>query len=71
MGLICAALYPDKAAYRFAGITLAIVTLIPQDKAASVIAVHRFLQVAMGIVVGLLLTAAWLESPAAAPASRG
>jgi uncharacterized membrane protein YgaE (UPF0421/DUF939 family) len=67
MGLICAMLHLDRTAYRFAGITLAIVMLIPQDKSAWVIALHRFAQVAMGIAVGLLLTAVWPERPAAAP----
>jgi len=59
MGLICGALRLDRSAYRFAGITLAIVTLVPRTRPAWVIASHRFVEVSVGIAVGLLLSAVW------------
>src|SRR6202022_5203939 len=45
LGLICATLHLDRAAYRFAGITLAIIMLVVRDKPAWVIAAHRFIEV--------------------------
>jgi uncharacterized membrane protein YgaE (UPF0421/DUF939 family) len=65
MGIVCAALRLDKAAYRFAGITLAIIMLVAHSDPAWIVAVHRFIEVAVGIAVGLALTAVWPEDPAA------
>jgi uncharacterized membrane protein YgaE (UPF0421/DUF939 family) len=59
MGVICAALHLDRAAYRFSGITLAIVMLVVRAQPAWLTGVHRFVEVAIGIVVGLALTALW------------
>jgi len=63
MGLICAGLHLDRAAYRFAGITLAIVMLVVRTQMAWVTAIHRFVEVTVGIVVALILTALWPERP--------
>jgi uncharacterized membrane protein YccC len=60
-GLICAVLRLERAAYRFAGITLAIVMLVARAQRAWVIAIHRFLEVSLGIAIGLILTAIWPE----------
>jgi uncharacterized membrane protein YccC len=59
LGLICAALRLDQSAYRFAGITLMIVTLVARGNAPVVIAAHRFVEVSLGIAVALTLTALW------------
>jgi uncharacterized membrane protein YccC len=60
LGMICAALRLDPAAYRFAGVALAIVTLVSHEKTPPfTIAFHRFAQVLIGIVVALALTAVW------------
>jgi len=59
MGLMCEALCLDRSAYRFAGITLTIVTLVPRTRPAWVVASHRFIEVTVGIAVGLLLSAVW------------
>jgi uncharacterized membrane protein YccC len=61
LGLMCTALRLDRAAYRFASITLAIVMLVERFKPARVIAADRFIEVSVGIAVGLLLTALWPE----------
>jgi uncharacterized membrane protein YccC len=66
MGLACLALRLDRTAYRFAGITLAIVTLVPRTSPAWRIATHRFIEVSIGIAVALVLTAVWPERDAAA-----
>ena len=60
-GLICAALRFDLVAYRYSGITLAIIMLIARNKPATMVAAHRFFEVSVGIAVGLLLTLAWPE----------
>lgn len=57
LGIICSALGLDKAAYRFAGITLAIVMLVSRARPAWVTGLHRFLEVSVGIAVVLILTA--------------
>jgi uncharacterized membrane protein YccC len=62
LGLICAATKSDRAAYRFAGMTLAIVLLIPRTGSAWHVAFHRFAEVTIGIVVALLMTVAWPET---------
>jgi uncharacterized membrane protein YgaE (UPF0421/DUF939 family) len=58
IGLICAALRLEDA-YRLASVTLAIVMLIARTKQAWIVAAHRFVEVTVGIVVGLALTAVW------------
>jgi len=62
MGVVCAALGVGRAAFRFAGMTLAIVMLLPRTGRAWTIAAHRFIEVSVGIAVGLILTALWPES---------
>ncbi|HUI43213.1 MAG TPA: FUSC family protein [Terriglobia bacterium] len=65
MGLMCWALRLDRNAYRFAGITLAIVTLVPRTRPAWMMATHRLIEVSVGIGVGLLLTLVWPDRLAA------
>ena len=61
IGLVCPLLRLGNAAFRFASITLAIVLLIAPDKSHWTIAVHRFIEVSIGIVVALAITAIWPE----------
>jgi uncharacterized membrane protein YccC len=61
IGVLCTALRVERSAYRYASITLAIVMLIARSNSKWVIAVHRFLEVSIGIAVGLALTALWPE----------
>jgi uncharacterized membrane protein YgaE (UPF0421/DUF939 family) len=63
LGVLCCALRLDRPAYRFAGITLTIVMLIHYARPAWVVALHRFVEVSVGIIVGLALTALWPERP--------
>jgi uncharacterized membrane protein YgaE (UPF0421/DUF939 family) len=46
-------------AYRFAGITLSIVLLIPHASAPWIVGWHRFLEVSLGIAVALAVTMVW------------
>jgi uncharacterized membrane protein YccC len=66
-GVICALVHVERNAFRYAGITLTVVLLISHAEPAWVVAVHRFIEISVGIVVGLLVTAAW---PEAKPATR-
>jgi uncharacterized membrane protein YccC len=61
VGVVCAALKVERAAYRYASVMLAIVMLVPRAGSEWVIALHRFFEVSIGIVVGLGLSAAWPE----------
>jgi uncharacterized membrane protein YgaE (UPF0421/DUF939 family) len=61
LGLICALLGIGRNAFQYAGITLAIVMLVGRAEPAWMIGIHRFLEISVGIVVGLLLTAVWPE----------
>ncbi|HLI86067.1 MAG TPA: hypothetical protein VKV17_19280 [Bryobacteraceae bacterium] len=67
LGVVCALLHLDRAAYRFAGITLAIIVLVTRSQPAAIIAAHRFLEVSLGIATGLAFTALW---PERAPGGR-
>ena len=61
LGLLCAAFRMEKSAYRYASITMAIIVLIPRSNAAWIVALHRFFEVSVGIVVALALAAVWPE----------
>ena len=66
-GVICAVLHIERSAFRYSGITLAVIMLVARTAPAWVIAIHRFVEISVGIAVGLIVTAAWPESqPASA-----
>ena len=69
-GSICLALGLDRTAYRFAGITEVIVMLVARERTARIIAVHRFVEVSLGIAVALIVTAAWPERFDPAPSNE-
>ncbi len=62
LGVICALVHVERNAYRYAGITLAIVMLVAHTQPAWIIAVHRFIEISIGIAVGLILTLLWKPS---------
>lgn len=62
MGIVCAILRLDRVAYRFAGVTLAIVMLIARSSPPWIVGVHRFIEVSVGIAVALAITAVWPET---------
>jgi len=61
LGLLCAAAHADRSAYRFGGVTLAIVMLVPRTGPAWRIAFHRFAEVSIGIGVALMFALVWPE----------
>jgi uncharacterized membrane protein YgaE (UPF0421/DUF939 family) len=65
LGLICVAVRADRSAYRFGGIALTIVLLIPRTGPAWRVAFHRFAEVSIGIGVALIFAAIWPERDAA------
>jgi uncharacterized membrane protein YgaE (UPF0421/DUF939 family) len=62
LGFLTAAVHSDRSAYRFAGVTLAIVLLVPRTGPASEVALHRFSEVCIGLGVALFLTVVWPEN---------
>lgn len=69
LGMLCSVFRIEKSAYRYAGIALAIVMLPMRMESAPARALHRFIEVSLGIAVALALTAVWPERPAAAAES--
>src|SRR5436190_17367119 len=61
VGLLSVAFRLEKTAYRYASITLAIVVLIPRSNPPWSIALHRFIEVSVGIIVALAVVALWPE----------
>ena len=67
-GLLSFAFRLEKTAYRYASITLAIV-LIPRSNPPWTIALHRFLEVSVGIIVALAVVALWPEHKRLSPSN--
>jgi uncharacterized membrane protein YgaE (UPF0421/DUF939 family) len=68
VGLLCVLLRVERSAFRYASITLAIVMLVPRSTSARLVALHRFLEVSIGIGVGLVLFAVWQKIDLKLPA---
>jgi uncharacterized membrane protein YccC len=67
IGALSIAFRLEKTAYRYASITLAIIVLIPRSAPPWTIALHRFIEVSVGIIVALAVVALWPEhQPSAA-----
>lgn len=61
LGLLCTVLQADRSAYRFGAVTLVIVMLVPRMEPAWQMAIHRWAEVSIGIVVALVMTVVWPE----------
>jgi uncharacterized membrane protein YgaE (UPF0421/DUF939 family) len=57
-GLLCSLLRLGGA-YRFAAITLTIILLITHPRPPWIVAVHRFVEVSLGIAVALVVAMVW------------
>ena len=64
IGLLSFAFRLEKTAYRYASVTLTIIVLIPRSNPAWMVALHRFIEVSVGIVVALIVVALWPERSA-------
>lgn len=60
LGVVFVPFRLDRNAYRYAGITLAIIMLVP-GHSGRIVALHRSFEVSVGIAVGLALSAWWPE----------
>jgi uncharacterized membrane protein YccC len=69
LGMLSIAFRLEKTAYRYASVTLAIIVLIPRSAPAWIIALHRFIEVSIGIIVALALVALWPEHRRLSPNS--
>jgi len=70
LGLLRAVAHMDLTAYRFGGVTLAIVLLVPRTGPAWQIAFHRFAEVSIGIGVALMFALVWPEKEVKAPEKK-
>ncbi|MGH9715922.1 MAG: FUSC family protein [Candidatus Acidiferrales bacterium] len=61
-GMVCTALHMGRNAFRYSGITLVVVMLVARNLPMWEIAAHRFVEISLGIAVGLAITAAWPET---------
>jgi len=61
LGLIRLVTHSDLTGYRFGGVALAIVLLVPRTGPPWQIAFHRFVEVSIGIGVALVLSVVWPE----------
>ena len=64
LGLLRIVTHLDLTAYRFGAVALAIVLLVPRTAPAWQTAFHRFVEVAIGIAVALVLSVLWPEREA-------
>jgi len=62
LGLICGVANVPNS-FRFSAITLAIIELVPRAYPAWRIALHRSVEVTIGIAVGVVITAIWQDRP--------
>jgi uncharacterized membrane protein YccC len=67
LGILCVALRMDRSAYRFAGVTLVIVLLLPRTEPAWRVAFHRFAEVSIGIATALIFATVWPEKDETPP----
>jgi uncharacterized membrane protein YgaE (UPF0421/DUF939 family) len=70
LGVLRVLMHLDLTAYRFAGVALAIIVLVPRTGSAWQIALHRFIEVSIGIGVALTMSVLWPEREDI-PAGRG
>ena len=59
LGLLSMAFRLERVGYSYAGMTLAIVVLIPRSEAPWIAAAHRCAEVSIGILVALAVVALW------------
>ena len=61
IGLLSFGFRLERTAYRYASVTLTIIVLIPRANPAWIVALHRFIEVSVGIIVALVVVGLWPE----------
>ena len=61
LGLVSLVLRLERAGYSYAGITLAIIVLIPRAATPWIAAANRFMEVSLGILVALAVVELWQQ----------
>src|SRR5713101_6583377 len=61
IGLLSFCFRLERTAYRYASVTLTIIVLIPRTNPAWIVALHRFIEVSVGIIVALIVVGLWPE----------
>ena len=61
IGLLSYGFCLEETAYRYASVTLAIIVLIPRSNPAWIVALHKFIEVSVGIIVALIVVGLWPE----------
>jgi uncharacterized membrane protein YccC len=69
IGLLSHALRLEKTAYHYASVTFTIIVLIPRSGAPWISALHRFIEVSVGIIVALAVAFLWPEGQSRAAKS--
>jgi uncharacterized membrane protein YgaE (UPF0421/DUF939 family) len=59
IGLLCWAAHVDRAAFRYGSIASAIIILVPHQEDPAQVALHRFVEVSLGVGVGLAVATVW------------
>jgi uncharacterized membrane protein YgaE (UPF0421/DUF939 family) len=59
LGMICCVGRVNRGAFRYGSIAAAIVILVPHAGGSGLVALHRFVEVSLGIGVGLVTAIAW------------
>jgi uncharacterized membrane protein YccC len=62
LGILCALFGLNRNAYRLAGLTVTIIMLMNRSSPAWVVAIHRFIEVSIGITIALAMCWIWPES---------
>ena len=71
LGILCTGVRADRTAFRFGGVTLAIVLMFPRVEPAWRVAFDRFSEVSIGIAVALAMTVVWPERDATTKDHKG
>jgi uncharacterized membrane protein YgaE (UPF0421/DUF939 family) len=72
IGGLLAVFRVERSVFRYGGIALAIVMIVPRVESPWIVAEHRFIEVSLGIAVALAMSAGWPErKPSGAQSASG
>jgi uncharacterized membrane protein YccC len=71
LGFLCALFGLNRNAYRLAGLSVTIILLMIRAEPIWVVAIHRFIEVSIGIAVALAFCVIWPEREETAKPAKG